>query len=50
MQHPEGWVVGRRSGQREFYVLFDKKDASLVQVGEDVGRLCEVYFSNIFID
>jgi hypothetical protein len=50
LRHNDGWVVGRRNGQREFFVLFDRKDASLVQVGDDVNRLCETYFSNIYLE
>eukprot|EP00698_Gefionella_okellyi_P023101 TRINITY_DN7780_c0_g1_i1.p1 TRINITY_DN7780_c0_g1~~TRINITY_DN7780_c0_g1_i1.p1 ORF type:complete len:433 (-),score=73.35 TRINITY_DN7780_c0_g1_i1:11-1309(-) len=50
LRHQDGWVVGRKSGQREFFVLFDKREASLVQVGEDVQKLCETYFGNIFIE
>jgi len=43
-------VLNDCSGQREFYVLFDRKDASLVQVGDDVTRLCETLFGNIFVE
>lgn len=30
--HNDVWIVGRRSDQREFYVIISKKDASLVEI------------------
>jgi hypothetical protein len=45
----EGWVLGRRSDQREFYVLFDKA-STLAEVDADLKRLSAVYFGNVFLD
>ena len=28
----DGWIVGRKSDQREFYVIFDQKNANLLEV------------------
>jgi len=37
------WVVGRRSEQREFYVILNKKDATLIDIsGESI--LCITFF------
>jgi len=44
------WVVGRKSDQREFYVIFDQKNAHLIEINEEVKKLSSTYFNNIFID
>jgi len=44
------WVVGRKSDQREFYVVFDTKNANLLEINEEVKKLSTTYFNNIFID
>ena len=32
----DGWIVGRKSDQREFYVIFEQKNANLLEVnGKD---------------
>jgi len=28
----EGWIVGRKSDQREFYIIFDEKNANLLEI------------------
>lgn len=28
----DGWIIGRKSDQREFYVIFDQKNANLLEV------------------
>jgi hypothetical protein len=33
----DGWVVGRKSDQREFYVIFDQKNANLLEIN---GSFC----------
>eukprot|EP00727_Mastigamoeba_balamuthi_P011108 m51a1_g662 hypothetical protein (491) ;mRNA; r:233445-235733 len=44
------WVVGRRSEQREFYIIFDNsKSANLSDINEEVKKLSAQYFANIFI-
>ncbi|XP_074648417.1 vacuolar fusion protein CCZ1 homolog [Tubulanus polymorphus] len=42
------WVVGKRSDQREFYVVIYQKNANLILINEEVKRLCASNFSNIF--
>lgn len=27
-----GWIVGKKSDQREFYIIFDQKSANLLQI------------------
>ncbi|KAK4295065.1 hypothetical protein Pmani_032348 [Petrolisthes manimaculis] len=43
------WVVGRRGDGREFYVVVSHKNANLVQVTDEVNRMCASHFSNIFL-
>ena len=45
----DGWIVGRRSDQREFYVLFEQRNANLVDIGEEMRRLGDTFFRQIFI-
>lgn len=42
------WVIGKKSDQREFYVLITQKNANLIEVNEEIKRLCHNHFSNIF--
>jgi len=44
------WIVGRKSDQREFYVIFDHKNSHLIEINEEVRKLSTTYFGNIFID
>ena len=46
----DGWVVGRVSGHREFYMLFDSKHSNLNEVAQEVQALGTLHFSNIFLD
>uniref|UniRef100_A0A4W3HB16 CCZ1 homolog, vacuolar protein trafficking and biogenesis associated n=1 Tax=Callorhinchus milii TaxID=7868 RepID=A0A4W3HB16_CALMI len=34
------WVVGKRSDQRELYVILNQKNANLIEVNEEVKKLC----------
>lgn len=44
------WIVGRRSEQREFFVIFDgTKGANLTEINEEVKKLSSQYFQSIFI-
>lgn len=44
------WIVGRRSEQREFFVIFDaSKGMSLTEINEEVKKLSSQYFQSIFI-
>uniref|UniRef100_A0A4W3H985 CCZ1 homolog, vacuolar protein trafficking and biogenesis associated n=1 Tax=Callorhinchus milii TaxID=7868 RepID=A0A4W3H985_CALMI len=42
------WVVGKRSDQRELYVILNQKNANLIEVNEEVKKLCATQFNNIF--
>ncbi|XP_006814751.2 vacuolar fusion protein CCZ1 homolog [Saccoglossus kowalevskii] len=42
------WVVGKKSDQREFYVVINQKNANLIEINEEVKRLCSTHFNNIF--
>eukprot|EP01118_Nematostelium_gracile_P018295 TRINITY_DN8091_c0_g1_i1.p1 TRINITY_DN8091_c0_g1~~TRINITY_DN8091_c0_g1_i1.p1 ORF type:complete len:444 (-),score=113.32 TRINITY_DN8091_c0_g1_i1:1241-2572(-) len=44
------WVVGKKSDQRELYVIFDHKNSHLIEINDEVRKLCNTYFSNIFMD
>ena len=44
----EYWVVGKKSDQREFYVIILQKNANLIEISEEVKRLCSTSFNNIF--
>ena len=46
----DGWLVGRLSGSREFYMLFDAKYTNFSEVHREVVALGAVHFSNIFLD
>ena len=42
------WVVGRKSDQRELYVILHQKNANLIDVNEEVKRMTATHFSHIF--
>ncbi|XP_038675503.1 vacuolar fusion protein CCZ1 homolog isoform X3 [Scyliorhinus canicula] len=42
------WVVGKKSDQRELYVILSQKNANLIEVNEEVKKLCAMQFNNIF--
>jgi len=47
------WIVGRKSEQREFFVIFDNARGTsthLIDINEQVRKLSQTYFNNIFID
>uniref|UniRef100_G3MQL6 CCZ1/INTU/HSP4 first Longin domain-containing protein n=1 Tax=Amblyomma maculatum TaxID=34609 RepID=G3MQL6_AMBMU len=47
----EWWVVGKVSDQREFYVVLNQKSANIIQIHDEVKRLCASQFQNIsFLD
>ncbi|KAI8817399.1 uncharacterized protein EV422DRAFT_570739 [Fimicolochytrium jonesii] len=43
----EAWIVGRRSGDRELYLIFPKSDMGLVDVDDEVSKFTMAYFSDI---
>lgn len=44
----DNWVVGKRSDKREFYVVINQKNANLIEINEEVKRLCASHFNSIF--
>ncbi|KAI8797551.1 vacuolar fusion protein CCZ1 [Biomphalaria glabrata] len=42
------WVVGKKSDQREFYVIITQRTANLIDINEEVKRLCSTYLNSIF--
>ncbi|CAM9898124.1 unnamed protein product [Lampetra fluviatilis] len=42
------WVVGKKSDQRELYIILSQKNANLIEVNEEVKKLSVTHFSNIF--
>ncbi|KXJ08469.1 Vacuolar fusion protein CCZ1-like [Exaiptasia diaphana] len=42
------WVVGRKSDQREFFVILNQKSANLIEINEEVKKLSVSHFNNIF--
>jgi hypothetical protein len=43
------WIIGRRVGEREFYMLLDQKQYTLAQANNEIDRLCSTFFSNIYM-
>ncbi|XP_061196232.1 vacuolar fusion protein CCZ1 homolog isoform X2 [Saccostrea echinata] len=44
----DNWVVGKKSDQREFFVVINQKNANLIEINEEVKRLCASNFNSIF--
>ena len=42
------WIVGRRFDNREFFVILNQKNASLVDISEEVKRLISTSFNSLF--
>ncbi|KAK6625709.1 hypothetical protein RUM43_006008 [Polyplax serrata] len=42
------WLIGRYSNSREFYVIFTQKKGNLIEVTEDVKKLCNSELKGIF--
>jgi hypothetical protein len=47
----DGWLVGRRSTTttRELFVLLDAKSGNLAEIQDEVQRLAQTYFYNVYI-
>jgi len=43
------WIVGRRAGEREFFLLLDHKQFSLADANLEIERLCATLFHNILL-
>jgi len=42
------WVVGKKSDEREVYIVIHQKHANLIEINEQLKTLCNSHFSNIF--
>lgn len=42
------WVVGKKSDSREFYVIINQKNANLIEINEEVKRLCSSHLNSVF--
>lgn len=42
------WVVGKKSDQREVFIVINQKNSNLIEVNEEVKRLCSMNFNTIF--
>jgi len=42
------WLVAKKSDQREFYVVLNNKNANLIEINEEVKKVCSTHFNNIF--
>lgn len=44
------WIVGKLSNLREFYVVIHQKNANLIEINEEVKKLCDSQFKSIFFN
>ncbi|EGG16583.1 hypothetical protein DFA_09130 [Cavenderia fasciculata] len=44
------WIVGRKTDSREFYVIFDTKSTSLLEINEEMKNIASVMLKNHFLD
>lgn len=42
------WVVGKKSDQREMVVVINQKNLNLIEVNDEVKKLCSMNFNSIF--
>ncbi|XP_015111487.1 vacuolar fusion protein CCZ1 homolog [Diachasma alloeum] len=42
------WVVGKLSNLREFFVVIQQKNANIIEIDDEVKRLCEKQLKSIF--
>ncbi|XP_043261343.1 vacuolar fusion protein CCZ1 homolog [Colletes gigas] len=42
------WVIGKLSNLREFFVVIQQKSASIIEIEDEVKRLCEKQLKSIF--
>ena len=43
------WIIGRRVGEREFFMLLDQRTYTLAQANDEIDRLLATFFSNIYM-
>ncbi|XP_011503777.1 PREDICTED: vacuolar fusion protein CCZ1 homolog [Ceratosolen solmsi marchali] len=42
------WIVGKLSNLREFFVIIQQKNASIIEIDDEVNRLCDQQLKSIF--
>ena len=42
------WLVGKKSEQREIYVVINQRSANLIEINDEFKRLCNTYLNSIF--
>lgn len=42
------WLIGKYSNSREFYVIVTQKKASLIEINDEVKKLCDNQLKGIF--
>lgn len=42
------WVVGKMSNNRQFYIAVERKRANLIEISDEVRKLCDKQLKNIF--
>jgi len=44
----DNWMVAKVSNKREFYAIFNQKNANLLEIDEEMRKLTETHLTNIF--
>ena len=42
------WVVGKKSDEREVYVVINQRNSNLIEINEQLKTICNSHFNNIF--
>lgn len=42
------WVIGKISNSREFYIVIQHKNANLIEINDEVKKICDSQLENIF--
>uniref|UniRef100_A0A8D8YMP1 Vacuolar fusion protein CCZ1 homolog n=1 Tax=Cacopsylla melanoneura TaxID=428564 RepID=A0A8D8YMP1_9HEMI len=42
------WVIGKYSNSREFYIVIQHKNANLIEINDEVKKICDSQLENIF--
>jgi len=44
-----GWIVGKKYDNREFYVVFENRSSNIQEITNEVKQLSNQFFHNIFM-
>ncbi|XP_065331648.1 vacuolar fusion protein CCZ1 homolog [Cloeon dipterum] len=44
----DSWVAGKFANLREFYVVLNTKNANLIEISDEVKRMCDLHLKSIF--